>query len=373
MKYLKERTFIATFVRKVSSSARLDAKQVSVETDYICCYSKSGVGVLNRQEYERKNYKKSDKYEQSRGKFQLNKLDRGSIKYSDKQDYPIKAPDGSFVYPGRTPKNNGWTWRWSESKLKWGIANDFIVFKKVKDEWSVYFKQYEYVDNELQVIDRVLPYKNLLLDCFNEQGTKEHKKLFGNKIFNYPKPESLMHTIISMATSPKDIVLDFFLGSGTTAAVAHKMDRQYIGVEQMDYVEGTTCERLKKVVKGEQGGISKLVKNRGGGYFVYMEIAEWNQKWKGEIREVKTREKSQEILGKIKKHAFFSYDVDLGKLNERNKEFDALSLQEQKKILFDCLDANHLYINFSEIEDEDYGMKNADKELSRSFLQQISL
>ena len=359
--------FIATFVRKVSSSARLDAEQVSVETDYICCYSKTEAGLLNYRSYKTNGYKKSDQHEKVRGKFKLNKLDRGSIKYSEKQDYPIKVPDGTLVYPGGTSNNNGWTWRWSEPKLKWGIANDFIVFKKFKDKWSVYFKQYENVNNKLEAIDRVLPYKNLLLEHYNEQGTKEHKELFGSKKFNYPKPESLMHTILSMATSPGDIVLDFFLGSGTTAAVAHKMGRQYIGVEQMDYVDDIACERLKKVVKGEQGGVSKIVEFGGGGNFVYLELAEWNQKWVKEIKQAQTKRETKGLWGKLKKNAFLSYKIDVQEVDKNAKEFDDLSLDDQKKFLLDCLDANHLYINFSEIEDQDYAMKPEDKELSRSF------
>ena len=98
-----------------------------------------------------------------------------------------------------------------------------------------------------------------------------------------------------------------------------------------------------------------------------MELAEWNQEWVKEIKEAKDHKQTQDILGKIQKNAFLSYDVDVKKLNESGKEFNALSLSDQRKILLNCLDANHLYINFSEIEDEDYGMKNADKELSRSF------
>ena len=183
------------------------------------------------------------------------------------------------------------------------------------------------------------------------------------------KPEALIKRMIETSTEPGEIVLDFFLGSGTTAAVAHKMGRQYIGIEQMDYVEDVACERLKKVVQGEKGGISKLVKNRGGGggYFVYMELAEWNQKWVKEIKEAKSTKQLQGLWGKIKEHAFLSYRIDVKKVDASTKEFKSLPFDDQKKFLLDCLDANHLYINFSEIEDEEHGMEKSDKELSRSF------
>ena len=90
--------------------------------------------------------------------------------------------------------------------------------------------------------------------------------LEGNiKYKNGKKPEQLLQRIIEMSTEENDLVLDFQLGSGTTCAVAHKMGRQYIGIEQMDYVETIAVERLKKVIAGEQGGISKAVDWKGGG------------------------------------------------------------------------------------------------------------
>ncbi|NMP94190.1 DNA methyltransferase, partial [Salmonella enterica] len=98
-------------------------------------------------------------------------------------------------------------------------------------------------------------------------ATSDLKKLFGEKIFDNPKNENLLKRIIEFSTEKGDIVLDYHLGSGTTAATAHKMNRQYIGIEQMDYIETIAVERLKKVIDGEQGGISKDVDWQGGGSF----------------------------------------------------------------------------------------------------------
>jgi adenine-specific DNA-methyltransferase len=95
----------------------------------------------------------------------------------------------------------------------------------------------------------------------------------GNVNFeNAKKPEQLLYRIIDMVTNNNDIVMDFNLGSGTTCAVAHKMGRKYIGIEQMDYIKNITVERLKKVIDGEQGGISKALNWKGGGDFVYTEL-----------------------------------------------------------------------------------------------------
>ena len=88
------------------------------------------------------------------------------------------------------------------------------------------------------------------------------------------KPEKLIARIVGAFTNEDDIILDYHVGSGTTCAVAHKMGRRYIGIEQMDYIEDTTLERMKKVIDGEQGGISKAVDWQGGGSFVYCELLE---------------------------------------------------------------------------------------------------
>src|SRR5699024_7867651 len=92
--------------------------------------------------------------------------------------------------------------------------------------------------------------------------------------FNNQKNESLIELVLEFATQPGDLVLDFFLGSGTTAAVAHKMGRKYIGMEQMDYVDRMSAERVQKIINGEQGGVSKTQQWHGGGLFTYVVLAE---------------------------------------------------------------------------------------------------
>ena len=103
-------------------------------------------------------------------------------------------------------------------------------------------------------------------------GNERLKDEDGNKLHSTQKPEKLLMRILESCTNEGDLVLDFHLGSGTTAAVAHKMNRQYIGIEQMNYIESVTVERIKKVITGEQGGISKDVNWQGGGEFIYCEL-----------------------------------------------------------------------------------------------------
>ena len=96
-----------------------------------------------------------------------------------------------------------------------------------------------------------------------------------------------MKYIFDVATQKNDIILDYHIGSGTTAAVAHKMERQYIGIEQMGYIRSVTIERLEKVIHGEHGGISKEVNWHGGGSFIYFEFKKYNELFIEQIREAK--------------------------------------------------------------------------------------
>ncbi len=108
-----------------------------------------------------------------------------------------------------------------------------------------------------------------------DEAKKEIHALFGKtNAFDTPKPERLINRVLHIATNPGDIVIDSFLGTGTTAAVAHKMGRRYIGIEMEDHCYSLCAERLKTVIDGEQGGISKSVNWQGGGGFKFYELAE---------------------------------------------------------------------------------------------------
>ncbi len=111
--------------------------------------------------------------------------------------------------------------------------------------------------------------------ALNQHASAEIEKLFGAKAaFETPKPERLLSRIIHIASNPGDIVLDSFLGSGTTAAVAHKMGRRYIGIEMGEHARTHCLSRLQKVVDGEQGGVSKAFDWRGGGGFSFCTLGE---------------------------------------------------------------------------------------------------
>lgn len=200
-----------------------------------------------------------------------------------------------------------------------------------------------------------------------QQAKEELKKILGKNIFDTPKPEKLLHKILSIGSKEKDLVLDFFAGSGTTLAAAHKTGRQYIGIEQMDYIHDLPESRIKKVIEGEQGGISEAVNWQGGGDFVYMELMEWNEKWEKKIKKAENKEELAKIWDGLKDSSFLSWRIDPKKFDPRAKDFADLDIETQKKFLLECLNKNHLYVNYSEIEDKDYGVSEGEIGLNRGF------
>src|SRR5699024_6754286 len=159
----------------------------------------------------------------------------------------------------------------------------------------------------------------------NMEHTTELEKAFKGG----QKPEKLLKRIIEHATDEGDIVLDFHMGTGTTQVVAHKMNRKYIGIEQMDYLNSITIPRLKKTIEGIQVGISKDVKWQGGGSFVYAELYDLNNNYLMKIQEVATEEQLDLLIKKMEDTAYFNFRVDFEKLKEANKDFQVLSLEEK--------------------------------------------
>ena len=212
--------------------------------------------------------------------------------------------------------------------------------------------------------------KALLFDCKNQEGNNEIDDLFGRDEFDYAKPENLIKTIIDATTKEKDIVLDFFSGSGTTAAVAHKLNRQYIVCEQIEHQIELNIDRLKQVIEGDDVGISDDVDWRGGGSFVYLELKKYNQVF---IDEIESATKTDELLAiweKMKQKAFFRFNIDMQKFDEGIEDFMALTLEQQKECLFNMLDLNQLYVNRSDMEDETVKVTEEEKRITKNFYQE---
>ncbi|MCR4327935.1 MAG: site-specific DNA-methyltransferase [Patescibacteria group bacterium] len=187
------------------------------------------------------------------------------------------------------------------------------------------------------------------------------------------KPEKLIERIIKLiSNSDDDIIVDFFSGSGTTGAVAHKLKKRYILIEQLADHINKSIARIKNVIKGEQSGISKDNDWKGGGDFVYMELAKWNEEWIEKIEKAKTGKELAKLWDEMKETVFLSYKVDPTNVDANAKDFAELSIADQKKFLIECLDKNQLYVNLSEIEDREYGVSKEDIKLNKEFYEKDS-
>lgn len=191
----------------------------------------------------------------------------------------------------------------------------------------------------------------------------------GVNMKNGKKPEKILHRLISMITQKQDIVLDFFGGSGTTAAVAHKMNRRYISVEQMDSQISLITTRLNNVISGDTTGISKVVSWQGGGSFVYCELARANYKFADEIERASTTNELLSIWQQTQETGFLSWKVNLKEIDVNTEEFSALDIEDQKRFLIECLDKNLLYVPYSEIDNAEFAISENDKKINNKFYQ----
>jgi adenine-specific DNA-methyltransferase len=255
--------FIINFIWQKKYSPANDAKWFSDTHDHILVFAKNKPAfkpnLLPRSEAMNNRYSNPDN--DPRGAWKPGGF---SVKtYAKDYDYPIETPSGKIVYP---PK--GSCWQTSKENYEKRLADNRIWFG-VKGSSKPQIKQFLNEVQQGMVAKSIWPYEEV---GHNQVSRREIIKLFGEFVFATPKPEKLLKRIIALASTENDLVLDFFLGSGTTAAVAHKMKRRYIGIDQLDYIENVAVARLKKVIAGEQGGISIEQNWQGGGCFKYMQL-----------------------------------------------------------------------------------------------------
>ena len=202
----------------------------------------------------------------------------------------------------------------------------------------------------------------------NEDATSHLRDMDLN--FSYSKPESVIAFLLQATTSEDDLILDYFAGSGTTCAVAHKMGRRYIGIEQMDYIEDCTVKRMKKVIDGEEGGISKIVDWQGGGSFLYCEFLE-NANVLIEKIQVATESDISTIKESIYSDERIVPYITREGLNKADEDFETLSLEDKKKALISLVDKSKLYVNYSDMEDQTFKVSKSDKIFTKSFYKEV--
>jgi adenine-specific DNA-methyltransferase len=187
---------------------------------------------------------------------------------------------------------------------------------------------------------------------------------------NGQKPERLIENILKFVTKTNDIVLDFNLGSGTTAAVAHKMNRKYIGIEQLEKQVCLIKKRLSGVIDGDSNKTSKKHNWNGGGSFIYAELMQYNQYFIDKVQDASSKDELVDIWKEMENKAFLSYQFDKDMFNERLEAFKTTSFDNMQRYLMEILDKNQLYVNYSEIDDETFDVSDKDKSLNRKFYKQ---
>lgn len=215
------------------------------------------------------------------------------------------------------------------------------------------FRLFAWLKDTTEEIDGVLMKKDrtgTLWNFVNE--TKNVSKEGQVELPNGKKPERLLGKIIEMTTNEGDIVLDFFMGSGSTQATAMKMNRRFIGMEQIDDQWNKVVERLKNVVNGDPSGISADVNWQGGGSFVYAELFPKNMGYLQDVIHSKTIEELESVYERMlqgtdtEEPADISFRADLSKIDW------AEGFDNNKRLLIKLLDKNGLYYNYSEIDDK---------------------
>ena len=316
-------------------------------TDYILIYKKSS-GKLNKlplTDKARKEYRYSDENGYFRRQILLHKT-RG------KYNYELTTPTGKKLY-GPWMKEKEEIERLDNlGKIYWTRGGQEQPYGKLYLQDSEGQIPNDFWDNSFGT---------------NQRGAEEIRELFrGDRLFDFPKPERLIYNLMKISSEEGDLVLDFFMGSGTTAAVAHKMNRQYIGIEQMDYIETVAVERLKKVINGEQGGISQDVAWSGGGSFIYAELMDKNATFIDAVLNSKHSDELKAIFDDMKATLDFDFRVDLQEVDQSIWDED---FEMQKKILVKIIDKNQLYHNYSEIDDETIKsqLSQSDYDFNKSF------
>lgn len=363
-----EEHFIGTVPRKTREGKNDVPFNFSQDFDFILIYTKAteNMKILGRT-IERNYIETPD--------FPGRPWRRGDIKQQKNSkerpnsDFDMINPKTGKLYP----VDHNSVWRVTKDTFQEWYQKGYIGFPDDYDFMDGGLPFRRSFKDEDEKKERASIFSDFLLKDFVQQilgkGKTASNDVVANIDFNYAKPESLLKSIIDTATNEKDIVLDFFVGSGTTAAVAHKMGRRYIGVEQMDYIQDITVERLKKVLEGEQGGISKAQNWYGGGSFVYCELKEDANTLINTIQNA-TEDTIESVKAAIYADERIVPYLTKQELADADKDFENLTLEEKKQALIKLVDKNKLYVNASDMDDESYQISDADKAFTKSFYEE---
>lgn len=382
--------FVANVVWQKKSSPQANATWLSDSHDHVLVYAKDKQlfrpSKLKRSEKQNAIYKHSDIYDgvddkgnwYGRGPWfpgdftlSLASGQRGAqFSKTGESDniYPITTPSGREVWPAK-----GRAWAYVRASYERLLADNRIYFGKNGSSKPTIKRFISEIEDGGVVAMTTWHYSEV---GENRIAAQEVKAISEETPFSTPKPEGLLKRIMELSTTAGDIILDFFAGSGTTLAVAHKMGRRWIGIEQMNYIDTSTQARLKKVLDGEQGGISKAVEWQGGGEFVSVELAKWNGTLLDEIHAATDAAALGVLREKLQSQpwsAFVNYTAspaflfDPTQTDAQGRRFADLPLSEQKQLLVALLDKNFLYANLVDVDAPEMAFDETTRRFNRSY------
>ena len=259
--------FVGSIIWEKADSPKMDPKYFSTRHDTILVFAKEIASLKINREIPEEIPEHYNKVDDNGRRYYLKPMRVMGGNVSESLFYPMIAPDGTEVLPVSSTGQRT-CWRWSKNKVD--EESDRIEWVNGRNGWSLYFRIYADSTKGIPV-QTIWTHEEA---GSNRTSKAEINALFGNNTFDTPKPEKLIKKVFSATTEKGDLVLDSFLGSGTTAAVAHKMGRRWIGVELGDHAYTHCAVRLQKVVDGtDQGGISKAQNWKGGGGYKFYELA----------------------------------------------------------------------------------------------------
>lgn len=278
-----------------------------------------------------------------------------SIYYNEKNSYiGLDKKDGSHKIDPIDTDGGARVWRQSRPAFLEALSlGDIVIKKSEKNGFTVYLKD--------RIKDGRKPktfWSNPKYDA-SSHGTILLKDMLGEKLFSYPKSIYLMEDIVKILTNNNDIILDYHAGSGTTGHAVmninsqEKTSRNFILVEQMDYINTVTIPRIRYSMGAENA--------------VFFELMKYNEDFADQIESAKDTKTLLKIWEQMKERAFFKYSVDLKEFDKSIEEFKKLSIDKQKEILVSLLNKNQMYVNLSEIEDKDFGVGKSDREMNKEF------
>jgi len=355
--------FVTSICWQKIHSIKNDARLFSINHDYLLVYAKNiskfKVNMLHRTELMNSRYSNPD--HDSRGDWMSGDLVASGHRVNG--NYLVVGPRGDEF---TVPYDKHWVY--SKENLDELIANDEIWFGKTGNAFP---RKKRFLKDVQQGRTPDTWWKSD--ECgHNQEAKREVKALKFKNVFSTPKPERLLKRVIELASNPSDIVLDFFIGSGTTSSVAHKLQRQYIGIEQIIYSEDYAVDRLRLVISGEQGGISKTVNWIGGGDFISCELMKYNQAFLDRIKDAENSSALLQIWQEMAENSFLNWYVNPKLPEDAIKTFIEIGKEEnglvkQKKLLMELLDKNQLYVNLSEIDDAKFNVSDEDRALNKAF------